>query len=214
MHLGACSEYLWQLRTDAQPQSAQLHLQLELGDFTWIARENANHSRPSFYELQTQDLTRHDPLELPETPNMADEHKPEAATDNGNGPGGAEPTVISLTFRDQRQQEVVFKLKPTTKLGKAMVCHRQRQQGLSFTYLTIFFCQDAYSTKYNRQRRELRFLFEGVRLLDTQTPAEVSLKESWCAELILTNVGLQMDMDDDCLVDVFEEQLGGAGDVQ
>ena len=55
-----------------------------------------------------------------------------------------QPTSMEIKFTDQNQNAVTFKLKSTTKLKKAM---------------------DAYSAKVERDRRSLRFLFEGVRVL-------------------------------------------------
>jgi hypothetical protein len=79
--------------------------------------------------------------------------------ENGNNnipqpPPPQEPTgAFSVKFKDQSGYEVVFKLKRTTKLGKAM---------------------DAYSAKAERARDQLRFLFEGVRIMPDDTAEKVS----------------------------------------
>ncbi|KXS97765.1 hypothetical protein AC578_3209 [Pseudocercospora eumusae] len=78
-------------------------------------------------------------------------------------------TPITLTFRDHRGFEQSFKLKTSTKLGRAM---------------------DAFSVKVERDRKALRFLFDGERVLD-----ESSVEE--------------MGMEDGDTVDVLEEQVGG-----
>lgn len=82
-----------------------------------------------------------------------------AAPPPANGTGPAPPAAggsggINLTFRDHQAFELTFKLKPTTKLGKAM---------------------NAFATKSERERHTLRFLFEGQRVLDDSTMEGVSI---------------------------------------
>jgi small ubiquitin-related modifier len=60
---------------------------------------------------------------------------------------------MSLTFQDQQGTALQVKLKPQTSMKKAM---------------------DAFSARTQRERRMLRFIFEGQRVLDTHTPEEVS----------------------------------------
>lgn len=60
---------------------------------------------------------------------------------------------IQVKFRDQSGYEVQFAMKQTTKLGKAM---------------------DAFSAKVERRRQDLRFLLDGDRIKDDDTPADVS----------------------------------------
>lgn len=61
---------------------------------------------------------------------------------------------LQLRFVDQNDAEVTFKLKPTTKLKKAM---------------------DAYSARAERDRLTLRFMFDGQRIQEETTPADVSI---------------------------------------
>ncbi|KXT15270.1 hypothetical protein AC579_4865 [Pseudocercospora musae] len=77
--------------------------------------------------------------------------------------------LVTITFRDHRGFEQSFKLKTSTRLGKAM---------------------DAFSAKVERDRKALRFLFDGDRILDESTVEG-------------------MGMEDGDAVDVVEEQIGG-----
>lgn len=61
--------------------------------------------------------------------------------------------AVTIIFRTANGAEVSFKLKPTTKLKKAM---------------------DAYAAREGQERTVLRFLFEGERVLDDSTAASVS----------------------------------------
>ena len=79
-------------------------------------------------------------------PEQEQEQEPAPAAD-ANAP-------INVLFSDQAGNEVHFKLKPTTKLKKAM---------------------DAYSARQELARPTLRFLFDGTRVLDESTPASVSV---------------------------------------
>lgn len=65
------------------------------------------------------------------------------------------PKHVTITFKSNDGAEVSFKLKATTKLKKAM---------------------DAYAARANRERRSLRFLFDGERVLDDKSPDDVSLR--------------------------------------
>jgi small ubiquitin-related modifier len=60
---------------------------------------------------------------------------------------------VSLIFNGSGGESITFKLKETTKLRKAM---------------------DHYSAKFQRPVDQLRFLFEGHRLGDDDTPLAVS----------------------------------------
>lgn len=64
----------------------------------------------------------------------------------------AKPAGLTIVFRDASGGELSFKLKPTTKLKKAM---------------------DAFAQRTQRERHTLRFLFEGVRVLDEHSAEEV-----------------------------------------
>lgn len=79
---------------------------------------------------------------------------------------------INIRVKDQDSNEVRFKIKSTTSLKKVM---------------------DAYCQRQGLQRDALRFLFDGDRVQDNDTPESRELE------------------DDDCL-EVFVQQLGGSGD--
>lgn len=76
----------------------------------------------------------------------------------------APPANIPMTvsFRDANGSAVDFKMKPTTKLGKAMT---------------------AFSNKVGRDAMQLRFLFEGQRVVDDDTPTTVN--SSLCGDLAI-----------------------------
>ena len=63
-------------------------------------------------------------------------------------------TSMTISFRDANGTAVDFKMKSTTKLGKAMA---------------------AFSNKMGRDVRQLRFLFDGERVAEHDTPTTVSL---------------------------------------
>ena len=65
----------------------------------------------------------------------------------------AAPQLLELCFRDQHGTEVHFKLRPTTKMKKAM---------------------DTFAKKTQRDAKTLRYFFEGVRIIDDHTPESVS----------------------------------------
>ena len=73
--------------------------------------------------------------------------------ENGNEIPRAAPEQMNIKFSDHSGFKVQFRLKPTTKLGKAM---------------------DHYSARVEKNRQTLRFLFEGERLLPDSTPKSVS----------------------------------------
>mmetsp|Transcript_8403 Transcript_8403/g.34112 ORF Transcript_8403/g.34112 Transcript_8403/m.34112 type:complete len:92 (-) Transcript_8403:118-393(-) len=76
---------------------------------------------------------------------------------------------ISLKVKGQDGQEVFFKIKKTAKLGKMMKAYAERQA----------IGQDS-----------IRFVFDGMRLNENQSPAE-------------------LDMEDNDEIDAFLEQVGG-----
>lgn len=83
-----------------------------------------------------------------------------------------EVTHINIRVKDQDSNEVHFKIKSTTPLRKVM---------------------DAYCQRQGLRRDALRFLFDGDRVQDDDTPESRELE------------------DDDCL-EVFAQQLGGSND--
>lgn len=69
----------------------------------------------------------------------------------------AQQDQLTLKFRDMNGFSIDFKLKPVTKLGKAMT---------------------AFSARMEKDPKELRFLSEGRRVLPDQTPSDVSCSYS------------------------------------
>lgn len=65
---------------------------------------------------------------------------------------------MTVSFRDANGAAVDFKMKPSTKLGKAMA---------------------AFSNKIGRDPMQLRFLFDGERVAEEDTPTTVSLVSGW-----------------------------------
>ncbi|KAK4542957.1 hypothetical protein LTR36_005955 [Oleoguttula mirabilis] len=94
------------------------------------------------------------------------------ADENGNELPHAQPDPkpdhMSLTFRDQANYEVQFRLKATTKLGKAM---------------------DHFSAKSERDRQTLRFLFEGQRVLPESTMESFGLEDVDVVDVHLEQLG-------------------------
>jgi hypothetical protein len=80
-----------------------------------------------------------------------------------------EPTYIQVKVKDQQENEVFFKIKPSTQMKKVF---------------------DAYCKTKSISRDSVRFLFEGERVQDLDTPEK-------------------LEMDDDNMIEVFSEQQGG-----
>lgn len=80
-------------------------------------------------------------------------------------PQGQEPSTIFLT---QDGEEVFFKIKSTTQLKKLMDAYCQRQ-GLS--------------------ANNVRFLFDGERLHETQTPRELNMENGDEIDVLVEQVG-------------------------
>jgi hypothetical protein len=68
-------------------------------------------------------------------------------------PPPGEPRLLEIHFNGSGGESVTFKLKEVTRLRKAM---------------------DAYSARVQRPVKELRFIFDGTRLVGDDTPAAVS----------------------------------------
>lgn len=130
------------------------------------------------------------------TVNDADENGNEAPNANTvqtntaapNGDGVQPPQHITIKFCGQDSSEISFRMKPHMKLGKAM---------------------DSYSARMERDRRQLRFLADGVRVLDTHTPTEVSRCLVGCLPVIADVE--QLELEDGDVIEVHMEQLGGMG---
>ncbi|KAF2479132.1 ubiquitin-related domain-containing protein [Neohortaea acidophila] len=86
-----------------------------------------------------------------------------------NASTAAGPAPMSIRVSDAAHNELAFRLKPNTPLSKVM---------------------ESYSSRTSRDRRTLRFLFEGVRVTDESTPAS-------------------LEMEDNDMIEVYMEQLGG-----
>ncbi|KAK3669928.1 SUMO protein smt3 [Recurvomyces mirabilis] len=80
----------------------------------------------------------------------------------------AAPLSMSLTFRDQTDFALTFKLKATTRLGKAM---------------------NHFSAKAEKAPNTLRFLFEGDRINADSTPADVGLEDGDVVEVHMEQIG-------------------------
>ncbi|KAK4554647.1 hypothetical protein LTR86_008149 [Recurvomyces mirabilis] len=78
------------------------------------------------------------------------------------------PLPMSLTFRDQTDFALTFKLKATTRLGKAM---------------------DQFSARAEKARDTLRFLFEGDRINADSTPADIGLDDGDVIEVHMEQIG-------------------------
>lgn len=87
--------------------------------------------------------------------NQRDKHSPTAQPEQAAAPPApAAAGTLEIKFEDQHGNSTAFKLKPTTPLKKAM---------------------DVYCARHDAERRTLRFLFEGNRVQEGDTPASVSV---------------------------------------
>lgn len=85
---------------------------------------------------------------------MADDNPEENVHGGNDDVPPPEPKAMSIRFADTNNNELVFKLRSTTKLKKAM---------------------DTYAQHKGLQRHTLRFIFEGDRILDDHTPEFVCI---------------------------------------
>ncbi|KAJ4396960.1 SUMO protein smt3 [Gnomoniopsis smithogilvyi] len=99
-------------------------------------------------------------------PGARDEAQPDALPVKDKAQGAKQ---IELRVVDQQSNEVIFKIKTTTKLGKIATAFTERQ---------------------NATMGSLRFLFEGHRIVDTDTPES-------------------LEMNDGDTIEAHAEQLGG-----
>ncbi|CAK4034318.1 Smt3p [Lecanosticta acicola] len=83
-------------------------------------------------------------------------------------PPPEDPSHINLVIRHNTYGDVSFKLKKTTKLGKAM---------------------EVYSTRQQRDMKTMRFLFEGVRVNADDTPASLHLEDQDIIEVHEEQIG-------------------------
>ncbi|KAF2435833.1 ubiquitin-like protein [Tothia fuscella] len=85
--------------------------------------------------------------------------------------GGADNPAdnsITITVRDVQGQEIAFKIKPHTQLGKVMNAYREKK-GLS--------------------RQAVRFLIDGTQINDDNTPASLELEDGDIIEVFLEQLG-------------------------
>ncbi|KAI6888356.1 hypothetical protein KC360_g959 [Hortaea werneckii] len=80
----------------------------------------------------------------------------------------AQPEQLTLKFRDMNGFSIDFKLKPVTKLGKAMT---------------------AFSARMEKDPKELRFLSEGRRVLPEQTPSDLDLEDGDGIDVHMEQIG-------------------------
>ncbi|KAI7490132.1 hypothetical protein KC351_g776 [Hortaea werneckii] len=83
----------------------------------------------------------------------------------------AQPDQLTLKFRDMNGFSIDFKLKPVTKLGKAMT---------------------AFSARMEKDPKELRFLSEGRRVLPEQTPLDLDLEDGDEIDVHMEQIGGHM----------------------
>jgi small ubiquitin-related modifier len=75
---------------------------------------------------------------------------------------------INLKVTSQNGEEVHFKIKKTTPLAKLM---------------------DTYCQRMGLSRNSIRFLFEGSRLQDQQTPKELEMEDGDSIDAMLEQLG-------------------------
>jgi hypothetical protein len=85
--------------------------------------------------------------------------KPE---DNGR------PKLLSVKVKDQQENELFFKIKATTKLGKVF---------------------DSYCQRQEVDRRSVRFLLDGIRIQDDETPEMLEIEDGDMIQCVLEQSG-------------------------
>jgi hypothetical protein len=95
-----------------------------------------------------------------------EQQAPEAKPDDNQA-----PKHINIKVKDMNEGETFFKIKPTTKLSKVI---------------------EAFCQRHAVDRTGVRFLFEGSRIQDDDTPAS-------------------LEMDDGDMIEAMIEQTGGGG---
>jgi small ubiquitin-related modifier len=79
-----------------------------------------------------------------------------------------EGETLQIVVKDQSGEEVFFKVKPKTQMGK------------------IF---DAYAKRRGVERSVLRFMLDGHRVLDTDTPQILQLEDRDQIDCLLEQIG-------------------------
>ncbi|CAD8070324.1 unnamed protein product [Paramecium sonneborni] len=80
---------------------------------------------------------------------------------------------LNLKVKSQDGEEVFFKIKKQTQFKKLM---------------------DAYCSRQNLQIQNVRFLFDGERILETQTPADIGMETGDEIDVVIEQVGGQIIM--------------------
>jgi hypothetical protein len=78
------------------------------------------------------------------------------------------PKVLSINIKDQQENEVFFKIKTTTRLGKVF---------------------DSYCERQEVGRRSVRFLLDGDRIQDTDTPESLEIEDGDMIQCVLEQTG-------------------------
>ncbi|KAK5136100.1 hypothetical protein LTR08_004150 [Meristemomyces frigidus] len=102
---------------------------------------------------------------------MAGYEAPNVADIDANGeevPPTALPEQLNITIRDFYGAQLGFRLRPTTKMGKAM---------------------NAFASRTNREVRQLRFLFEGHRLNVDDTVETLEMEDGDNIDVHLEQIG-------------------------
>ena len=76
--------------------------------------------------------------------------------------------TLDIKIKDQQENETFFKIKNHTKFGKVF---------------------DAYCDRQSLARNTVRFLFEGTRVQDTDTPESLDLEDGDMIQAMLEQVG-------------------------
>lgn len=83
---------------------------------------------------------------------------------------GAQAEQLNLKVKSQDGEEVFFKIKTTTQLKKLM---------------------DAYCQRQSLSAANVRFLFDGERLHENQTPKELNMENGDEIDVVIEQVGGQ-----------------------
>jgi hypothetical protein len=98
------------------------------------------------------------------------------ARSNGSASPPAEPKpedggrqkLLNIKVKDQQENEVFFKIKATTRLGKVF---------------------DSYCERQEVDRRSVRFLLDGVRIQDNDTPETLDIEDGDIIQCVLEQTG-------------------------
>lgn len=79
-----------------------------------------------------------------------------------------QPEHINIKVVDAKGQEVFFKIKATTKLGKLM---------------------DAYATRTGHEANTMRFIFDGVKVKPDDTPVDLDMSDNDRIDVMVEQIG-------------------------